>query len=456
MTMLRIQAFAGLLWVSSLLGSCSGYGYCDYFPGRCQMDELTVNPAQLMVGSDTAPAALTLHSSTSWTLLPPGLHARLVSVSPAANIRLAELELSDDGSASVPGLDPSKLDPGEYSVRIYQDDKEVPLEKPPTLSVTVAPIQLSWFTQATKVEIKQTNADTNKGPLLTKGVWLDGTGKVLVRQDYTDTTNGKRTKVVQQNAENRFYTEQFPPPSLFDVFSFVPATQKPRAVWMREVVLSNLKMVDGLVTDTMGIYRGDVMQGVAMAAVATANRVGLLVRTASDFTGYSWDSTNMATSAPTPSGTVMDFVAMAGYADKVDGQGNTGVLVLDKQGALHLFSFDGTNFVNSAGMLPSLPTTSGVSFDMAKLAVGDLDGDKLNDLAIASNGKVYFFLRRGNAWVAAKDPLSLTVTPAALAIGQYDGMSKNDLLVADETGRVCASTPCSNVYVYLNNTKPVQ
>jgi hypothetical protein len=149
------------------------------------------------------------------------------------------------------------------------------------------------------------------------------------------------------------------------------------------------------------------------------------------------------------------LVRMAPYASKADGTGTVGVIGMTAGGEPALFGWDGFTFsydprsydLRQSDQLAIVPTDA--------IAVGDVDGNSLNDIVLARGSKVKFYLQLGGRFVPASTEVALPagVSIGALSVGQLDGQGNLDLAVADATPRKCAVSDCNQVFVYLNQTQ---
>lgn len=462
---LSMLGFFALPW---LLGSCSENGYCARFPGRCQIENLELEPKTLDLETINPQTVLRLTSSTMWSSLPSGLHGQLKPQS-GESIRLAELVPRNDQSADIPQVDAQRgrLSAGVYTLRIYQDDREVPqIQQPPSLTIAEQPVQLTWKTSPVKREVSLPNPSVSppSNPSV-RGVWTDGDQQFLLLRDYVQAGDQTPTSLISvTDSAPRFFGMNSPAVCFFDVWRFVDTMSGalPRAVWFKTASPSGYSILDGAVSGSSGVLHGKPQDLTTASAVAMlGSKIGLLTQTDKGLKGYVWDRDTAVLASmapvvtlglPTPAPTL---TVMAGYADKSNGTGTIGVLGLDAAGRAYFFSFDGTNFqYNDTTSQAISNKTLGT---ITSVAVGELNGDDLNDLAVGRSGTIDFYVQRvGGGFVSAKSPLRLEmgVVEAALAIGPYYGQAKKqDLLVADKAQQGTGSSISHQVYVYQNSSQ---
>ncbi|MGE0404370.1 MAG: FG-GAP repeat domain-containing protein [Kofleriaceae bacterium] len=104
-------------------------------------------------------------------------------------------------------------------------------------------------------------------------------------------------------------------------------------------------------------------------------------------------------------------------------------LALGTTGATQLYVF----YNSSSGF--TAPTTFEIGDFINELAVGSIDGDGLDDLALAGNTTAAAMLSTGTSW--DRRPVTLIGGPAgAVAIGDLDGVGLKDLVVTLRNGDV--------------------
>jgi hypothetical protein len=104
-------------------------------------------------------------------------------------------------------------------------------------------------------------------------------------------------------------------------------------------------------------------------------------------------------------------------------------LVVSAPAAVHVFHNDAGSFVPSGTY-----ATSSASDYMGSIAAGDLDGDLVADIAVATyalGARIDIFHGTGDGQLATPAPIALGLRPDTLAITDVDGDARNDLLFSD-------------------------
>jgi hypothetical protein len=110
----------------------------------------------------------------------------------------------------------------------------------------------------------------------------------------------------------------------------------------------------------------------------------------------------------------------------LDGDGLNDIAVVNLQGSLQLFFNSGAGSFERVS-LPGLWPSSSYTLDVA---IGDLNGDGRNDLAVAFStqaGAVSVLINQGNRAFAAPVNYNLCSSSSGVAIGDLDGDGDNDL-----------------------------
>jgi hypothetical protein len=110
----------------------------------------------------------------------------------------------------------------------------------------------------------------------------------------------------------------------------------------------------------------------------------------------------------------------------LDGDGRNDIAVVNLQGSLQLFFNNGAGSFQRVS-LPGLWPSSSYTLDVA---IGDLNGDGRNDLAVAfstQTGAISILINQGNRAFAAPVNYNVCSSSSGVAIGDLDGDGDNDL-----------------------------
>lgn len=475
---LRTGSAGLLLFLAGSQSACRGE--CEV-NAACDLPGLAISPSSVTILRNRTLSSdrLTVTQSGSWPYFEHGLHGQLElkdNTGTAISIALDPLPAGQLSGAYSPSLSPllaRTLVSGQtYAFRFDMRHQNRPLGNPPAsadFSVLVqAPPTLTWVPSASSP--LQFGAAAGSTMLTVRGVWVGQTGapqsEIVLLRDYTTGGGMRRTEVSRSGGIGTSWVDGPQTPSLFDQWSFGGPAEKTRAAYLIQTgpATMNYTLSTAFLGDSVGEGRGSIntltTPSMAMALSPGKSVFGLLLQTGTELRAYISQFGQMPVQRAVVSlagafPTLSNFTA---YADRPDGSG-PGVLAATAQGEPALFVFDGTDFVYAEDRSRDLGKLIGYKasapLPILALAVGDLDGDGLNDLAIArSGGKVEFYLGTDAGFVRSPVDLTLpgTLTPAALAIGQVDGSGRNDLLVAEANKATCGATDCSLVYVYLNQS----
>ena len=467
--MLRRLATLSTIALPWLLGACNGNGPCDHDRALCEIQGLQINPttiARTQLGAEAT--SLTVTTSKAWPVFSQNLHGTLV----LGEDRVQLADATDPTSEYQPSLFPvrNKLTQGTYTFKISHPNRDLELsggQPDPTLTITDDPVALAWkpHSQSPLTLAYPSTADASKGPVSVRGVWVGrpngmNLAEVLLLRDYTNSSGTPNTQVGRSTDISATWpnvTAVQAHPSFFGLWPFGSAAN-PLAAYLTKgtthfVSAAPLNPPQNPPQNPMSVDLK--LAASAMAVVKSANgTIGLLVQTSSGLKGY-FSSSNYVKPEDVAS-CVSTLKYFMGYADDPAGTSGVGVLGMTADGLPCFFDFNGAKFSENKTKSESLKIAMKTE-KVTALAVGDVNGDGRNDIAVTRAGMIEFYLNQWWGFVPAKDSLALTtkVEPAAIAIGQMDGTGKNDLLVADGVAQMCGTppTPCNHVHVYLNQTQ---
>jgi len=444
------------------------------------LQDLKIDPATMarsQLGAEST-STLTVTTSKAWPVFGQKLRGTLVPKD-AGTTRIQLDELTNPPGEYRPSIFAvrDQLTTGTYTFKIAHPARDLELadgQPDPTLTITDGPVALTWEKHSSS---PLTFPLASVSALTVRGVWVGrpatsgGTSlaEVLLLQNFKDNVSKDKATVSAMNSPTpswlspaAVYDSASTSLTLFDLWHFSP----PRAVYVPPGS-PGYKIFDAPISAASAPTAIDwpssspLSSPTAMAIAVrkdTSNKeqVGLLVQTSSELKGYVLSSGSLTAQSPALT-TSCTPKYLVGYADDPAGTNGVGVLGMTAQGQPCFFNFDGTQFSFNKAKSDSLN-----SFKMATteavtaLAVGDVNDDGRNDIAIARANQIEYYLNQWWGFVPATKSLALTtgVEPAAIAIGQMNGMGKNDLLVADGVARMCGAPliPCNHVYVYLNQT----
>lgn len=475
---LRTGSVGLLLCMVGIEPACRGE--CEV-NSACDLPGLAITPTSVTILRNRTLSSdrLTVTASAAWPYFEHGLHGQLElkdNTGSAISIPLDALPAGQQSGAYTPSLSPllsRNLASGQtYAFRFDMRHQNRPLGNPPAgadFTVTVqAPPTLTW-TPAVASPL-QVVAAAGSTLLTVRGVWVGQSGapqsEVVLLRDYTTGGGLRRTEVSRSGGASTSWVDGPQPPSLFDQWSFGGPAEKTRAAYLIQTgaATMNYTLSTAFLQDTFSDSRGPINMlttpSMAMALAPRTSVFGLLLQTSTELRAYVSQFGQMPVQRAVVSlaGAFPTLTVFTAYADRADGSG-PGVLTATAQGEPALFVFDGSDFVYAEDRSRDLGKLIGYKasapLPILALAVGDLDGDGLNDLAIArSGGRVEFYLGTDTGFVRSPVDLTLpgTLTPAAMAIGQVDGSGRNDLLIAEANKATCGASDCSLVHVYLNQS----
>lgn len=467
-----------LVWSAAWLGACRGE--CEV-NAACELAGLRISPSTVTIQRDRTLSSdrLTVTLDGAWPYFEHSLHGQLELKDASLSAISIPLEPLPSGQASgsyTPSLSPllaRNLVAGQsYVFRFDMRHQNRPLGSPPAgadLTVTVQSAPSLMFAPAATSPLTFNTAAGSTLPSV-RGVWVGQAGtpqaEILLLRDYTNAGGMRRSEVSRSGGTVTSWVDGAQTPSPFGLWGFGGTSDQSRAAYLIQTgeATMNYTLFTGLTRDSIGESRGAISSlptpQMAMALAQVKSTFGLLIQTGTDlrsFVSQFGQVPALRAIVNLPAG-FPALSLLSAFADSPDGNG-AGVLAATAQGEPALFVFDGSNFVYSEDRSRELGKLIGYKatapLPIPAWAIGDLDGDGANDLAIARSGKVEFYLGSGSGsgsgFVRSPSDLTLpgTLTPAALAIGQVDGSGRNDLLIAEASKQTCGASDCHQVHIYL-------
>jgi hypothetical protein len=115
-----------------------------------------------------------------------------------------------------------------------------------------------------------------------------------------------------------------------------------------------------------------------------------------------------------------DLAVLNSPSSMAEGKGKNGLTVLLGDGTGKYSTMRGSPY--EAGKIPN------------RIAVGDVNGDGINDILTSDNGsdKIYLFLMSKNGTVSASKAITVGNHPKGIAIGDLNGDGKGDIVVCNQ------------------------
>jgi hypothetical protein len=195
---------------------------------------------------------------------------------------------------------------------------------------------------------------------------------------------------------------------------------------------------------------------VALTAIGMITTPGIVLLTAQSspavgLKGYlqTPDATSEIPITGLPAGSAARPSFITGFSKSPFVADEQGFLVGDLTGAVHQLRYDAIpgRLTYTQSLTSELMTDSSIS----QLAVGDLDGDDLNDIVLAAPGKLRLFARRQGGFIPVGAVDGAPAQPAGVAIGDYYGAGSSVVIVVDGALSSCTAIPgkwCNRVFLY--------
>lgn len=147
---------------------------------------------------------------------------------------------------------------------------------------------------------------------------------------------------------------------------------------------------------------------------------------------------NVITGWPKP---VTNAIRAGMVAGDIDGDGDREVIALDERGVLYVWHRDGTEYRNG----DNNPSTNGVFrtfgncfFQYTCPAIGDIDGDTIDDIVVGTQGDSVFVLRANGSSVPGWPKAFSSDIGGSPAIGDIDNNGSLDVVVHEMIGNTWA------------------
>lgn len=455
----------GLATLAWLLSACDGNESCERFPERCVLKNLRLDSSEVDLTGPLQDIEWTVRSDTPSDWLPAGLEGALTPSGKPISLGRLEGAPSDPvlGTQTLTALLRSQLSPGRYSYALFKEDRQWPSDDPlPTVTVTASPVPVTWK-EVAMVPVGGLSsaglAGSNSKIVAVRGVWLRGSSDYHLLRDYQDNNRALVSEVTATTGASWFTgsvqrtataTNLF-----FDVWHFGPNGGSLRAV---QALKSGATMDETILRHGFSpslTYLGETTQGMVLpgpVALCVRGMQLAVVMQRATLEAYDWPMMGAPVKS-VPAGlptSLPKLDVLTGFADDANGTAGVGVLGIEKAtGSAHVVSLieSGPGFAYDVRRSEAISTlTQG---KLTAIAVGDVDCDGLNDLAVGRGQSVQFYFQRPWGWLGGKDSLKLSFTEAGIAIGTCDAVKKTSSLVIADAATECQSNKdatCVHVY----------